>query len=484
LTYARSITDESAATQLRLQSVAHLCRASDYSKAYREVLLPLVLRGDASYSIRHLGLLEGTLSALKKFFQPVTWERPQGTGAYLSTSELANLRRLAVALLTAVEGYSAPDLGTLLDLAEREAIDTHARDETFYFHYGRWRYFSGKAQLDSALTVATELRRMARDGDSREQWVGIRTLVTTQYRQGRLDDAEALSGRAIVAGDTEGESGNWLLADSPICNCLLIFALCTWHKGRGNAATQLIQRGLSRVKEGEPHVRMVADYLAAYLSDFQHDYRASRAYADEMVELSGALGFRWWYVVGVLRQGWVEGCERDARAGIRTLQKGLLMWNDTGARVGVPYWKSLLADLQLKAGDADAAALSASEAAEAVRQTGERWWEPEVHRTLGRAEERRGSLEAALASYQAALQAAISIGSLTLELRARVSLGRLAADVGRRDLVIDALGSVSGSAEDGLPEQRDFDAARRQHAVGVTNDDAGAKALSATVRSS
>jgi predicted ATPase len=92
------------------------------------------------------------------------------------------------------------------------------------------------------------------------------------------------------------------------------------------------------------------------------------------------------------------------------------------------------------------------QAVDIVNQSGERWWEAELHRLHGELIRARGRQDLADAErcFQRALEIAGTQSARSLELRAAISLARLWADQGERHKAYDLLAPVYGWFTEGF----------------------------------
>ena len=117
------------------------------------------------------------------------------------------------------------------------------------------------------------------------------------------------------------------------------------------------------------------------------------------------------------------------------IQEGLAALQTTGA-VGVwrPYFLTLLAEAAAQAGEPDEGIHRLNEAQTLLENTGECWWETEVHRLHGELLWRHARADASQAEtrFLQALAVARRQQAKSLELRAATSLARLWQQQGRR----------------------------------------------------
>jgi adenylate cyclase len=123
------------------------------------------------------------------------------------------------------------------------------------------------------------------------------------------------------------------------------------------------------------------------------------------------------------------------------MQEGLKAYRSTGAELHVPYFLTMLADGHQRLHQLDKGLNVLSEALSRVHQTGECWWEAELHRLEGDYLLQQGVHHATAAEerFRRAIGLAQQRHTKILELRASVSLGRLWQSQGKlrqtRDMI-------------------------------------------------
>jgi predicted ATPase len=93
-----------------------------------------------------------------------------------------------------------------------------------------------------------------------------------------------------------------------------------------------------------------------------------------------------------------------------------------------PHYLALLAEAQLRAGDAPAGLTAVAQALDLARRERSFFYEPELHRLAGALEAVAGHADAAEQALRRGLERAREQGSRTLELRIATDLARLVAD--------------------------------------------------------
>jgi len=124
---------------------------------------------------------------------------------------------------------------------------------------------------------------------------------------------------------------------------------------------------------------------------------------------------------------YLDARESPGGSGVEALAAGIAAWEASGARLALPYFKSLLADALRIEGHANRALEELADAQALVSRYGERWWEPELHRLVGSCRVDLDQPERALTAYAEAVRTAQAIGAVSLEARAKAELAALAS---------------------------------------------------------
>jgi adenylate cyclase len=159
-----------------------------------------------------------------------------------------------------------------------------------------------------------------------------------------------------------------------------------------------------------------------------------------------------------MMRGWARAEHEQIEDGIAEMRQGLAASRAAGSDVMRPYFLALLAELHGKLGQATEGLGVLAEAQEAVDNSRERWWQPELYRlkgelTLKRSGDRTPGAEnesEAGTYFQQSLEMASRLSAKSLELRAALSLSRLWQKQGRRAQARRVLGEVYGRFTEGF----------------------------------
>ena len=224
-------------------------------------------------------------------------------------------------------------------------------------------------------------------------------------------------------------------------------AWCCWLLGYPDQALRLGDEALAiveRIQHGYSHSRCL------YWNSAFHAYRREWPIVEERAAAAIASaqerGLAMVVAVGRIMQGAARAMLDPRDEAVDEIREALAAYRATGARFQSTYHLILLAQALAACGRYGEGLSALREAAALVDETGERYFEAEIHRLEGNlllAE--NGSAEAE-ACYVKALEVARAQEARSLELRAACDLARLWAGHGeRREAAIFSLRSTAGS---------------------------------------
>ena len=167
--------------------------------------------------------------------------------------------------------------------------------------------------------------------------------------------------------------------------------------------------------------------------------------------LSQEHGFPTYVAVGMIARGWALALQGQGEEGIVQLHQGRTAFQAGGAELDRPRCLAVLAEAYGKVGQTEAGLTVLAEALAAAHNTGERYWEAEMHRLQGELLLRRASpTEEVEACFRQALAIARQQQAKSLELRAAMSLSRLWQGQGKRAEAHDLLAPIYGWFTEGF----------------------------------
>ncbi|MGO4810929.1 adenylate/guanylate cyclase domain-containing protein [Cupriavidus sp. 2MCAB6] len=250
-----------------------------------------------------------------------------------------------------------------------------------------------------------------------------------------------------------------LYGQDPGVRGLSFLAWTLWYLGFPVQASERSQEALALARKlCHPFSLALGLVYAAELHQYRHEVQLTRECAEAAIALSAEQGFPFWLAWGAVLRGWALAEQGNSDEGIAQMRQGLADYQTTGAEFGLPYILALLAQTYGKAGkfqtglDALAAALAMTS------NTGERYYESELHRLKGELLLQRSNAqphvltdrEAAEACFHHAIDIARQQNAKSLELRAALSLARLWQREGKMELARQTLAGLHESFTEGF----------------------------------
>ena len=233
-----------------------------------------------------------------------------------------------------------------------------------------------------------------------------------------------------------------LYITSVVINLLIIggilhAALTLWMLGYPARAAARMQESFALARSlDHPFSVSYACHFATGVHQWRRDRQAVRDVEDEALALDTEHGFGLFLTAGAIQRGWLlaeDGREED---GLAQMRDGLVRHRSIGAAVLVPAFLAMEAEVLERLGRLDEGLSVVSEAFEAGQQSGQHYWEAELHRLRGALTQRSAGAGTAAADdaescFRQAINVARSQKARSLELRAATSLSRLWARQGK-----------------------------------------------------
>ena len=206
-----------------------------------------------------------------------------------------------------------------------------------------------------------------------------------------------------------------------------------WHKGYLGRACTKSDEALAIAREvSHPLTLAIALGYAAMLHQFRRDVPQIDALAEATISVCREHGFPYYLAWAEVLRGWSLTARGNYEDGIAGMRRGIeALEAKAGARL--PYYRALLAEGCLWAGDFEAGLEKVAEAFRDAGKTGECWWDSELHRLHGELIQMQpnGDGHGAEKCFERAMSTARAQEATPLELRAAVSLSRLWHKQGR-----------------------------------------------------
>jgi DNA-binding SARP family transcriptional activator/predicted ATPase len=336
--------------------------------------------------------------------------------------------------LRVTRGWAAPELNAVLDRALALCDRAGTPAQRAHVLYGLQSLYIVAGRLERSAALTLEMARLLRETQGADpprsafaMLAGARTHMGF-FAEG-CHDFEALVREADPRQLQDLQESQGLNYDV-IARAWQSHAL--WCLGRPQAAYERGAQAL-RVAGGlaQPFSQAIAATYLALLQQLRGDAATFRRQAEEALDLATefkATYYRAWAAILVAYAQTLDG-PAGAVARVREAIEG---FKDTGARLRLSYYLALLAHAHLRAGQTDAGLAVVEEGLSHSRETGDVWWDAELHRVRAELLRARG---ADGAEAEAALTRALAIAraqrARSLELRAARDLADLWAAAGR-----------------------------------------------------
>jgi len=229
-----------------------------------------------------------------------------------------------------------------------------------------------------------------------------------------------------------------------------------WPLGNVDQAIRLLDRALSHARKSG-HIPSIAwghAYMCRFAGICRRPDQAGQ-HAEELLELAREHGLPMRLADVSFYRGWARWCAGDIE-GEAGMREGLGLMNEMDYRLCAPLASTLLAEREAAAGRVEAGLATLDAQLAAIEQTGERWFDAEVHRVRGELllKNRWQDLTGAESAFKRAIEIARRQQARTFELRAALSLAKLYQTTGLHQVdtnwLIPALASFDTRAE--IPE--------------------------------
>jgi class 3 adenylate cyclase/predicted ATPase len=226
---------------------------------------------------------------------------------------------------------------------------------------------------------------------------------------------------------------------------LAYLALALWNLGRDGESRDRSNLSLERAaRVGGPATRAQAWGMRSILHLNRAEPAELRRWAAKTHAYCADHDLGYWRTVSSLLSGWLQGRAGDLAGGIASLEESIDAYCASGARLSLPQFHVLLAELRLAAGDQRRALDTLRAGEEYIEDTGERLAESELFRCKGRvlmaadAPDARG----ATAAFERSVQSAHEQNANLLELRAATSLAVHQRAIGERCTALERLAAL------------------------------------------
>jgi predicted ATPase len=207
---------------------------------------------------------------------------------------------------------------------------------------------------------------------------------------------------------------------------------------------------------GHPYSLAFCLYFSCLLHLLRDEPEMVAKKSRDLTELAAEQGFTWWSAAGTFFQGWAmseDDSEDDSpEARVTRMREGFQARKPASAMLLIPFFLGQIAWALARLNRAAEGLPLLAEAIARIEETGERWYEAEVHRLRGELlltmpGRAQGEVEAC---FQRAIAVAKEQSARLWELRATMSLARQWRDQDRRADARNLLAPIYGWFTEGF----------------------------------
>ncbi|OFW00534.1 MAG: hypothetical protein A3I61_12300 [Acidobacteria bacterium RIFCSPLOWO2_02_FULL_68_18] len=342
---------------------------------------------------------------------------------------------------------------------------------------GLYAYHLMRGRIPMARQLAEQmLDGASRDDDAAPILWGRMALGITQMHQGEASAARASFEDALALHDSRQRAAYAAIHPLDLSMvCLVHVSWCLWVLGYPIQAAKCSRAAIgAAAKTAQPADRACATAFASFLYAFLREGRRARDAAAAAVRLSAEHGLHQWWAPSLITHGWGRAALGDVAGGLGEMRQGIDAWRRAGAEYALPIYLAMLADVLGRDRQIEEACTVLTEALQIAQTSGDRFWEPEIHRIRGNMLLTLGprqphAIPDARDQGTEALERALALARVQqtrgLELRAAVSLYRAAKHGGKEEEARSQLAEVYDWFREGF-ETRDLREARALLAAG------------------
>ena len=339
--------------------------------------------------------------------------------------ELAVRVRLA-RVLTHTGGYAFPEVRQHTGRGMELVAEAQRRPDTIEALWATGVSAGVAGELATALAVGRRLLAWGEEhGEPTALCLGHSLLGGFASYAGDIDTSVRHLSLAVEVVDAESLDLR-LFYDGTLASGVSMRAThahVAWMAGRDEEASALIADAMRRAERLDHEIAVVfAVCFDAWLAVYRRDRAHARRRAQEVIVRADALGYRQFCVMGrILASSALD----DPSVRAAELYDAVAGWEATGARLFQTFFLALQAEAELDLGRSQAAGALLASALRAATTTGERFYEPEVHRLLGVAALQQGRLKEAACHYERGWDLARELGLVALAERMAASIEAL-----------------------------------------------------------
>jgi predicted ATPase/DNA-binding winged helix-turn-helix (wHTH) protein len=334
-------------------------------------------------------------------------------------------------ILMATRGWGAPEVEAMYTRARELCRNVPETRQLFPALWGMWLFHWGRGSLDTARELADDLLLLARrSGESPSELQALHASWATCFSRGELEAVETHTAQGLTlydAGRHFALAARYGDHDAGVCG-RMFRARASALAGRTREAVRVSEEAIALARDLQhPASLALALLFAATVHQIRSDASAARTFAAEAAALAAEQNFSLMRAWARTLDGWAT--VQQGGRGRALMEEGIAAARTTGSDQFQPYSLALLADTCRQGGSVERGLQAIAQGLEIAHRTGERFYEPELHRLAGELRLISGHPSSPASEAEGAFRHAVEIargqGAWLLALRAAVSLTRL-----------------------------------------------------------
>ena len=285
----------------------------------------------------------------------------------------------------AAKGWGSREMGRAYARAYELCQTVDALRQRVFTLYGLFIFRENRAQLHGALELAQELLRL---GQSQEdlavELLGHRAMGCVLVFLARFDAALPHLQEVVLKYDPIKHSFPTHVLTDPRVSSRSFMAWALLYLGHLDRALAEAEQALREARElGQRHSLAFGLHINCLFHLVRRDPAMVEERSSALVALAAERGYPHLHATGTFFHGWTRAASGKRDEGIAEMHRGLAAKQAGGAEIKVPYYLGVLAAAYARVGRSVEALPLLAQAFDRVEETGERWFEAELHRIKG-----------------------------------------------------------------------------------------------------
>ncbi|OJT26552.1 hypothetical protein BO221_00460 [Archangium sp. Cb G35] len=388
-----------------------------------------------------------SLEAGSHLTQALTLVRSLPAGAKRAEVEMRLLSNLGT-LLMRTQGYGSPEVARAYTRAVELLQEDGDALPALVLSMGVSAYFIESARFENAYALTHRLLELGqRQREPRLMAQGYRLLSILCFYEGALDKALEHREQAVRLMEPRPAAPRALKDSISVDEWMDDLSIpCFVHllQARPELSQRFSQEMLELIRGPGPSARGAALVFLSAACQLRGEVACALRWAEEGMAVATGMVFQPLLAFTGALRGWALCKLGQTREGAEALLHGMELMRELGARVLLPYYLYLLADVCVLLGRVEQGLAAAGEALALIEETGVRVFEAELHRLQGALLRMAGREGDAMRSLLRAAVVAHRQRAWLFELRARVALARQLRDTGHPEAARRGLERMCG----------------------------------------